>query len=119
MEAHQDLSLPINVDCCSRIQIAVRNIDRYPGTVSLELRLRNRNLPGKPSVFLGRAMVTSKLPDDAPDDAPPVEEILNFKVPQTAPIRQFNEMTISFRLDSRRAGASARIAIDRFVFLAR
>ena len=119
MEAHQDLSLPINVDCCSRIQVAVRNADRHPGTVSLELRLRNRNLPGKPSVFLGRAMVTSKLPDDAPDDAPPVEEILNFKVPQTAPIRQFNEMTISFRLDSRRAGASARIAIDRFVFLAR
>lgn len=119
MEAHQDLSLPINLDCCSRIQVVVRNADRHPGTVSLELRLRNRNLPGKPSVSLGRVMVASKLTDEAVDDAPPVEEILNFNVPQTAPIRQFNEMTISFRLDPRRAGASARIAIDRFVFMAR
>lgn len=119
MEAHQDLSLPINLDCCSRIQIVVRNADRHPGTVSLELRLRNRNLPGKPWVSLGRAMVSSKLPDDAADDAQPVEEILNFTVPETAPIRQFNEMTISFRMAPQRAGTSARIAIDRFIFLAR
>ncbi len=119
MEAHQDLSLPINLDCCSRIQVVVRNADHYAGTVSLELRLRNRNLPGKGYVSLGRALVTSKLSNDAIDDAPPVEEILNFTVPQTAPIRQFNEMTIAFRLAPQRAGASARIAIDRFVFLAR
>ncbi len=119
MEAHQDFSLPINLDCCSRIQVAVRNADRYPRTVSLELRLRNRNLPGKPWVSLGRATVTSKLPDQAADDAPPVEEILSFNVPQTAPFRQFNEITISFRLAPQRAGASARIAIDRFIFLAR
>jgi hypothetical protein len=64
-------------------------------------------------------MITSKLPGDADDDAPPVDEILNFSVPATAPNRQFNEITILFRLSPERAGASARIAIDRFVFLPR
>ena len=35
IEAHDYLGSLINVDCCSRIQIAVRNADRYPDTVSL------------------------------------------------------------------------------------
>src|SRR5437762_1565696 len=48
----------------------------------------------------------------------PVEEILNFSVPATAPIRQFNEIMIVFRLSPERADASARIAIEPVCVLA-
>jgi hypothetical protein len=119
MEAHQDLSSLVDLNCCRRIQVVVRTADSHPGTVSLELQLRNRRLPAKSRVSLGRLMVTSKLPGDKGDDAEPVEETLDFEVPPSAAIRQFDEITIVFRLSPRRAGASARIAIDRFVFLPR
>ena len=37
MEAHQKLDLPVDIKCCSEIQLAFRNSDQYPGTVALEL----------------------------------------------------------------------------------
>ena len=119
MEAHQDLSSLVDLNCCRRIQVAIHNADRHPGTVSLELQLRNRRQPGKARASLGRVTVTSKPPNETDDNAEPVEEILSFDVPPTAAIRQFDEITILFRLHPGRAGASARIAIDRFVFLPR
>jgi hypothetical protein len=119
MEAHQNFSSLIDLNCCGRIQVAIRNADRHPGTVSLELQLKNRTVPAKPYLSLGRITVTSKLPGGADDDALPVEEILSFSVPATGSIRQFDEMTILFRLSPERAGTSARIAVDRFVFLPR
>jgi hypothetical protein len=44
MEAHQKLEKSIDASCCSHIQLAVSNADRFPHTVSLELILRE--LPG-------------------------------------------------------------------------
>ena len=51
IEAHDYLGSLINLDCCSRIQIAVRNADRYPETVSLELILVDSSQPQQPSAI--------------------------------------------------------------------
>ena len=120
MEAHDHLGTLIDLDCCSKIQVAIRNADPYSDTVSLELVLINSALPGKPSQSLGRVMVRSKrawkLYDEQP---PPTHETLNFAVPANPAIRRFDEVKIVFRLDAFRADDGARIAIDRFVLVPR
>jgi len=57
MEAHHKLEQPVSLSCCSRIQLAIRNADRYPATVWLELFLLNSELPDRRAESLGRAMV--------------------------------------------------------------
>ena len=62
LEARQNLGTLIDLACCSDIRVAIQNTDRYPGTVSLELILRNTTLPDTPSQSLGTAMVASTRP---------------------------------------------------------
>jgi hypothetical protein len=119
MEAHQNLGTLIDLDCCSTIQVAIRNADRYPETISLELVLTNTSLPGKPSQSLGSIMVKSTRPWQLYGDRPPVAETLIFKVPANSAIRRFDDVTIVFRLDTARAELGAKIAIERFVLVPR
>ncbi len=119
IEAHDHLGQLIDVTCCSRIQIAIRNADRYPETVSLELILVNTSLPNRPSRSLGRMMVRSTRPWSLYEKQSPISETLNFAIPQSRSFRRFDEMKIVFRLDRARADAGAKIAIDHFVLVPR
>lgn len=116
MEAHQKLDQPIDVSCCSRIQLSVTNADRYPNTVSLELILRD--LPGTASQSLGTVPVTS-LPNLDRDPVVPVGETLDFEVPAEPRVRSFNEMTVVYHRDRARRDKSARVAIERFILVPR
>ncbi len=60
MEAHEHLGSLLSLDCCSRIQIEIRNTDVYQETVSLELILTDSSVPGHPSQSLGTMVVKSK-----------------------------------------------------------
>jgi hypothetical protein len=53
MEAHQNLGTIIHLNCCSRIQIAIRNADRFPPSVSLELVIVDTTSKGRRSQSLG------------------------------------------------------------------
>jgi len=119
IEAHDYLGSLINVDCCSRIQIAVRNADRYPDTVSLELILVDTSQPQHPSESLGRMLVKSTRPWRIYEHPQPISELLNFPIPPRASLRHFDEVRIIFQLDHSRAEAGARIAIDHFVLVPR
>jgi hypothetical protein len=52
-EAHQNLGSLVDLSCCRDIRIRIRNADRYPGTVSVELILINTAVPGRPALSLG------------------------------------------------------------------
>lgn len=119
MEAHQHLGTLIDLDCCSRIQVAIRNADRYPGTVNLELILTNTSLTGKPHQSLGKLIVRSSLNWQLYDNRPPVAETLSFEIPPHTVIRRFDELTIVFGMDANRAEYAAKIAIERFVIVPR
>jgi hypothetical protein len=119
IEAHDYLGSLIDLDCCSRIQVAVRNADRYPDTVSLELILVDTSQPKQPSVSLGRMLVKSTRPWRIYERPQPVSEVLNFQIPPRASLRHFDEVRIIFRLDHTRAEAGTRIAIDHFVLVPR
>ena len=81
MEAHQNLGALIDLNCCSRIQVAIRNTDRYPETVSLELILTDTSLPKRPFQSLGGVMVKSTRPWRLYGDRPAVSETLTFAIP--------------------------------------
>lgn len=119
MEANQNLGTLIDLSCCSKIQIAISNADRYPGSVSLELILINTTLPSKPTQSLGSVEVKS-IPRWRPaDDGMPLPETLTFAVPSTTSIRKFDEVKIKFHLEAVRAETAAKIAIERFLFVPR
>jgi hypothetical protein len=117
MEAHQHFGTMINLDCCYKIQVSIRNADLYPETVSLELILVNSSLPGKPSQSLGTITARSRRSQNK--ERSPANETLNFSLPTTQSLRRFDEVTIVFRLEDFRADDGAKIAIDHFVLVPR
>ncbi len=113
MEAHHKLDKPIDLRCCNKIQMAIWNGDRYPGTVLLEVILINTEEPRRPpqSQSLGTAAVKSS------PGALPVRETLEFPLPRTRMLERFNEFKVVFHRDRKRLDKSARIEIDRFVLV--
>jgi hypothetical protein len=118
MEAHQKLKQDIDVSCCGKIQIAILNADKFPGTVSLELMLVHTQFSASATEALGSAQVLST-PNLKADPVAPVPETLDFVVPVDGPLRQFNELQVVFRRTRQRADKSARISIDRFILVPR
>lgn len=119
IEAHDHLGQLIDLNCCRSIQVAIRNADRYPETVSLELVLVNTSLPDKPSQSLGQMMVKSSRPWKLYDKPFVTSETLNFTIPANRLLRRFDEVRVVFRLDRARADAAAKIAIDHLVLVPR
>src|SRR5206468_2389898 len=95
MEARHKLDQAIALSCCRTIDLAIQNADRFPNTIVLELVLIDNDLPGAPSLSLGRQIVASQ-PDLRKDPVPPVGETLGFIVPAVSPIESFNEFKIVF-----------------------
>ncbi len=118
MEAHQKLEQDINVSCCGKIEIAILNADKFPGTVSLELMLVYTQFGASATESLGTAQVVST-PNLKADPVAPVPETLDFVVPLDGPVHQFNELQVVFRRARPRADRSARISIDRFILVPR
>lgn len=116
MEAHQKLEESIDPSWCGKIQIAILNADRYPGTVSLELSLLNNRYAAAEN--LGQAPVLST-PNLKADPVIPVAETVDFTVPSGGALPEFNELQVTFRRARSRADKSARIAIDRFILVPR
>ena len=119
IEAHDYLANLINLDCCSRIQVAIRNADRYPRSVSLELIVADTSLPRHPSMSLGRMMVSSTPAWSLYEKRPPVSETLSFPISASRPLKSFDEVKVVFRLDRARADVAAKVAIDHFVLIPR
>lgn len=119
MEAHEHLGSLLSLDCCSRIQIEIRNTDVYQETVSLELILIDSSAAGHPSQSLGTMVVRSKRAWKPYEKPSPVNETLNFPIPVKPSIHRFDTVKIVFRLEAFRADDGAKVAIDHFVLVPR
>ena len=108
MEAHQKLDPPVNVHCCTRIELAIRSADQYPGTVSIELILIDTSVAINPVQSLGTVSAGSPSPAD---------QVLSFVVPPVTTVRKFDEFKVVFHRSQLCADKSARIAIERFVLV--
>jgi hypothetical protein len=118
MKALQKLDHPIDLRCCRAIQLSISNADGYFGTVALEPLLVDTRAAGQPSQSLGMRDVVSR-PSGRPTDLSvlPVTEILNFSVPGSARIRQFDEIQVLFHRASFRIDRSAKISIEHFILV--
>ena len=118
MEAHQKLDHPIDWNCCRGVQVDFWNADRYRGTIALELILRDSTAPGRPSQTLGSKDVTA-WPQGNWLSKPvfPATEILEFAIPPSGTLRQFDEIEVIFRRNRVRIERSARISIERFILI--
>ena len=103
MEARHKLTQLIALDCCRAIDLAIRNTDRFPDTVALELVLIDDE-HGERSVSLGSQPVTSAS-----------EQTLTFTMPASSEISAFDEFRIVFVRDRKRADQSAKVEIERFI----
>lgn len=119
MEAHQYLGTRISLHCCRQIQMELQNADHYPGTVSVELIVRNTSLPGKPSLSLGALPVSTMQPGKIYEDRILGDEVLNYPISGAGTLQQFDEFTVVFRLTPDRSLLAARIGIKRFILAPR
>ena len=103
----------IDLACCSRIEVEVRNADHYTGMVAVELILFNTALPTKPHQSLGAALLRSRPRFSS------ITETLRFSIPASSAIRQFDEFTIRFPREQLHSYRSAKIGIERFVLVTR
>ena len=118
MEAHQNLGTFIYTACCRAIELAIRNRDRYPGSVSVELILINSQLAGQPAFALPPQPVTST-PRWSRGLRPAMLETLVFELPRSAPMQRFDEFAVRYVLNGIRSDRSPGIAIQRFVLIPR
>jgi hypothetical protein len=112
MEARQNLGSEFDLGLCSAIEVVIDNTDSFPGTVALELKIRNTTLPGKPSETLGVQEVYVRAA--AINNGTAGVQTLSFRVPSKGKIRSFDELAVRFHLGGGRIEKSAKIAIDRF-----
>jgi hypothetical protein len=111
MEAHHKLDQAIDIRCCSRIEMAIRDSDHHPGAISLELVLLNTEVRPASSQSLGTAAVR------AADNEAGTLQTVAFQVPANSAVSEFNEFQVNFIRDAQRMDRSAKIAIERFVLV--
>jgi len=114
MEARQHLDEPIDMRCCSKVQVEIWNADRFPGTVWLEVAAVEADTPGGKPRSLGSAPVVSS-PDLSRDPIVAVSETLDFPVPPD--LGACREFQVQFHRARVRLDKSARVSIERFVFV--
>lgn len=117
MEARQNLGSHIELACCSRVLLAIRNADSYPGSVDIELQVLDASSPGKPFLSLGRAPVTSSQSRWWRNQVEPVPETLAYTLPPARTLARFDEFRVVFHLQALRNRRSPKIAIDHFTLV--
>jgi hypothetical protein len=116
MEAHQPLRSPMDPAYFNQIEVAVRDADRYPGTVEMELILSDSAQPFPGTLSLGRVNLSA-----VSANVHSVERLktVSFTFPDYPSIRVFNEVTIRFHLNRSRDTRSPRIAVEDLVLIPR
>ena len=113
-EAHQNLGSSIDLACCKAIAIEVRNKDRDPLTISLQLNLIDATGPFPMNQNLGLQTISSTPTTDGV-----ISERLTYPIPAAHVISRFDGFHIRFHLKGIRRNVSPKVAIDRFLLIPR
>lgn len=115
MEAHQRLPREMEADCCRELQLNVVNADAVPGTISVEVLLRDSSRKPAKSVSLGSKVLPSSTVSPMLLKRAPVHETLTFEIPRRE--RQaFDEITVKVKPEFARALETPRVAVESFAF---
>lgn len=115
MEAHQRLPKEMAANCCRRLQLNVVNADAVPGSISVEVLLRDSNSKSAPGVSLGTKVLPSSAVSPMPLKRAPVHETLTFQIPRGA-THEFDEITVKMKPEFGRTLAAPNVGIESFAF---
>lgn len=115
MEAHQPLGTPIAMNCCRSLLLNLINGDARPGSITLEVVLRNTGTKKTDIVSLGDKVLVSSLVSPMPLNRAPVPETLTFQIPRSYKNRSFDEITVRIKPERNRSLAGPHISIENFV----
>ncbi len=110
MEARQNLGFTVDPKHYGAIEIFIQNVDPFPNTVSILLKVRNTTVAGNPMLSLGMQDVST--PVSAVGSNRSGMQMLRFRIPSDIRIGSFDELTVSYYLKGARSDKSARIAIN-------
>jgi hypothetical protein len=116
MEAHQPLGQEMAMDCCRTMQLNLVNADAVPGSISIEVLLRDTQGRRAASVVLGDKVLPSSVVSPMPLHRAPVHETLTFRLPRAAKSRMFDEITVRVKPDVNRSLAAPQVSIESFAF---
>lgn len=118
MQAHQSLPQPIDLGCCRRLAVSIRNGDNRAGRIDLDVLLTDSTRPGKPTIDLGlRPIVSSEFGHFSDQKSSPVEEDVIFTIPSHPQIQRFDEITVLFFPVAERSTLGARVGIRQLELL--
>jgi hypothetical protein len=115
MEAHQHLGHSVLLSGSRSLRVDVTNADNVPGTISLEVLLRDTSSKKIPAMSLGTVVLQSSTVSPMPLHRAPVSDKVIFQIPHVAAGRVFNEVTVRIKPDFKRSLAGAQVAIRDFV----
>jgi hypothetical protein len=113
MEAHQRLANPVETSCCRALELNVVNADAVPGTITLEVQLRDER---GYVASLGNKVLVSSTVSPMPLHRGPVEETLVFQLPRGVRGKKFDEMTVRVKPEGWRSLAAPEVGIESFAF---
>jgi hypothetical protein len=118
MSAYQSLGMSVSLLCCRAIRLEVVNGDRYPGSVTVEVALVDTQAKGSATLALGgQPILASRSRFPGRIYTPAVRETLTYAIPSSFAGRVFDQIAVTFKLGLVRSDRSARIGIERFVFV--
>jgi hypothetical protein len=119
MEAHQPLGKPVSMSCCGALRVNVINADNVPGSIGLEVLLRDTVSRKITAVSLGTVVLASSKVSPMPLTRPPVEESVTFPLTrvlsQAERHKSFDEITVRIKPERSRSLAGAQVAIKSFM----
>jgi hypothetical protein len=113
MEAHQRLAKPVDGNCCRALQLNIVNADAVPGTITLEVQMKDEH---GFVASLGNKVLASSTVSPMPLHRAPVEETLEFQLPRSAKGRKFDEITVRVKPEGSRSLAAPEVGIESFAF---
>ncbi len=115
MEAHQPLDREIDMSCCRSLRVDVKNADNVPGSIAVEVLLREKIGKKTLAVSLGTVVLPSSTVSPMPLQRAPVDDKVTFHLPHAARIKSFNEITVRIKPEAWRTLAGAKVGIKDFV----
>jgi len=117
MEAHQLIVPAMKMSCCTAVRLNVINADTRPGSIAIEVVLRDMEAKPHSSVSLGTLVLPSSASGPIEFTRQPVHETLTFSIPRQSRAGQFSEITVRIKASPERSLANSQVSVESFVLV--
>ena len=109
MEAHQRLIAPVRLSRCGELAIEIENRDNGHASLSIGVLLGDSQQPHAATLYLGERPIQAGFVRNSP-----ALETVRFAIPAHAPLRKFDEITVTLLPDQEHLLAGPKISIQQF-----